>query len=100
MAMCEFTVLGEWMTAGEITRAAASIVASRRRDSFISPKRECAEGEPGFSDCALKVENVTRTGRCTFLFTRGGESLSSGNLFTYKSYVLNLQVERRARFPS
>jgi len=62
MAMCEFTVLGEWMTAGEITRAAASIVASRRRDSFISPKRESAEGEPGFSDCALKVENVTRTG--------------------------------------
>jgi len=40
MAMCEFTVLGEWMTAGEITRAAASIVASRRRDSIISPKRE------------------------------------------------------------
>ena len=39
MAMCEFTVLGEWMTAGEITRAAASIVASRSRDSFISPKR-------------------------------------------------------------
>jgi hypothetical protein len=64
MAMCEFTVLGEWMTAGEITRAAASIVASRRRDKFISPKRESAEGEPGFSDCALKVENVTQTGRC------------------------------------
>jgi len=104
MAMCEFTVLGEWMTAGEITRAAASIVASRSRDSFISPKRESAEGEPGFSDCALKVENVTRTGRCiphsTLLFTRGGEMLSSGYLFTYKSYVLNLQVERRARFPS
>jgi hypothetical protein len=39
MAMCEFTVLGEWMTAGEITRAAASIVASRSRDSIISPKR-------------------------------------------------------------
>jgi len=35
MAMCEFTVLAEWMTAGEITRAAASIVASRSRDSFI-----------------------------------------------------------------
>jgi hypothetical protein len=32
MAMCEFTVLGEW-------RAAASIVASRSRDSIISPKR-------------------------------------------------------------
>jgi hypothetical protein len=84
MAMCEFTVLGEWMTAGEITRAAASIVASRRRDSFISPKRESAEGEPGFSDCALKVENVTRTGRCIPLSSsREAARVSAPDIFLH-----------------
>jgi hypothetical protein len=49
MVMCELTVIGEW-TIGDITSAAASIVASRSTEdteSLISPKE--GEDEAKFS---------------------------------------------------
>ena len=46
MVMCELTVIGEW-TIGDITSAAASIVASRSTESLILPKEW--EDEPKFS---------------------------------------------------
>lgn len=50
MVMCELTVIGEWTNAGDITSAAASIVASRSTEdteSLISPKE--GEDEAKFS---------------------------------------------------
>ena len=47
MVMCELTVIGEWTNAGDITSAAASIVASRSTESLILPKEW--EDEPKFS---------------------------------------------------